>query len=488
MVFGVGGSVPVKGVKTKCALILGMHRSGTSLCSAACSVLGYQLGRIEPYHDQENPKGYNENFEVVALNDRILGYLNSVWCSPGLMGLLDLGDERVLDFTAEAKKLIMNAYEGSDKFVLKDPRISLLLPLWETVFKELSIELLPIVMTRHPGKVAVSQRQRHVRNDIVFPVGSMSKYTALVWFRYYQALAKSHLKALFIDSDTLHAKPEHELKRLADDLAVDCSPKATKVFSNKVLSKNLDRSQVEKDFQVFEQEYTRLKGLGVGSSIQMSRMTRIFNDNAVVAEEFLTPALTELNKLLIGQQYLRSKVAAPLEKRIRKLDMALQSAEELVRSQRLDFGVELERLQAGLLDAQAILERERSSWTKERADLFSTLKEVRGEAEALQAGLSDAQAVLERERSSWTKERADLFSTLKEVRGEAEALQAVLSDAQAVLERERSSWTEERVLLAENVERLNEEIRSEQIRFQRIRSLEVLHRQNILRQAAARKP
>jgi hypothetical protein len=62
-------------------LVLGMHRSGTSLCSHMLSALGVDMadkipgpGANSPH--PSNPRGHWECWEIVEFHDRILGLFN----------------------------------------------------------------------------------------------------------------------------------------------------------------------------------------------------------------------------------------------------------------------------------------------------------------------------------------------------------------------------------------------------------------------------
>src|SRR3954469_636656 len=68
-------------------IVLGMHRSGTSLCSHVLSALGVDMtdkvagpGHAHPAPD--NPKGHWERWEIVDLHDRILGLFNRGYYVP----------------------------------------------------------------------------------------------------------------------------------------------------------------------------------------------------------------------------------------------------------------------------------------------------------------------------------------------------------------------------------------------------------------------
>ena len=66
----------VKSTRKSPIIVLGMHRSGTSLLTRALMECGLYLGEegdlVSP-HEADNPEGYWEHKQVVSINDRILG-------------------------------------------------------------------------------------------------------------------------------------------------------------------------------------------------------------------------------------------------------------------------------------------------------------------------------------------------------------------------------------------------------------------------------
>ena len=60
-------------------LVLGMHRSGTSIVTNILNVLGAELGSrlMPPAHD--NPDGFREHLDVVHVHDELLAALGHAW-------------------------------------------------------------------------------------------------------------------------------------------------------------------------------------------------------------------------------------------------------------------------------------------------------------------------------------------------------------------------------------------------------------------------
>ena len=69
-------------------VILGMHRSGTSLVTKSIELLGYTLGDNLMPSGVDNPKGFWEDLDIVQFNDKLLASNQTSWDS-----LLDSGSK-----------------------------------------------------------------------------------------------------------------------------------------------------------------------------------------------------------------------------------------------------------------------------------------------------------------------------------------------------------------------------------------------------------
>lgn len=65
-------------MKQTCILVLGMHRSGTSALTGVLGLLDVYLADTIK-GDENNKKGYFENWKVQQLNDRIFSSIKSNW-------------------------------------------------------------------------------------------------------------------------------------------------------------------------------------------------------------------------------------------------------------------------------------------------------------------------------------------------------------------------------------------------------------------------
>jgi hypothetical protein len=139
-------------------VVLGMHRSGTSALSGILRLLGFDSGADLVRPNEFNPTGYWENRSVVRLNDRILSHLGKSWSDVFLLPY-HLGDTdlRVV-FEAEAKALLDEILSGKRTWVLKDPRMSMLIDFWLPYLCERNVSFIHVV--RQPLKVADSLQRR----------------------------------------------------------------------------------------------------------------------------------------------------------------------------------------------------------------------------------------------------------------------------------------------------------------------------------------
>jgi len=144
----------------QCFFILGMHRSGTSALGGVLNLMGLEFGSDLMAANEGNPKGYFENNYVYNLNKKILFEQESSWCDYSFDARKISKNKKTL-YVNEAKKIIDNEFKYAEKFVIKDPRICLLFPVWEQACKELNIDIKIIIPFRNPIEVANSLKQRN---------------------------------------------------------------------------------------------------------------------------------------------------------------------------------------------------------------------------------------------------------------------------------------------------------------------------------------
>ena len=204
---------PAKARKAKQAarpayLVLGMHRSGTSAATQFLALAGASLpGRVIE-GDEHNAKGYFEPWRIAVFNDERLRAAGSSWHDPFAHPYVAMPDaDEEASWRGRAAALFAEEYEGAPIPLLKDPRVSVLMPLWRPLLEDLGHELRCVIPVRHPLAVAGSLARRDG-----FPV----EKSVLLWTTYMLAAEAGSrgLKRVFVDYDALLADWRSEAARI----------------------------------------------------------------------------------------------------------------------------------------------------------------------------------------------------------------------------------------------------------------------------------
>lgn len=145
-------------------LVVGMHRSGTSLLGTILQAIDVALPGPLIAGDCHNPGGYFEREDITALQEELLIDLNRWW--PSNEGLKPLPEHWLTSprgqRAANCLKRILVSEQSIQigPWAIKDPRSSLLLPLWRKVCQELGIPLKLLLAIRDPREVVISLIQR----------------------------------------------------------------------------------------------------------------------------------------------------------------------------------------------------------------------------------------------------------------------------------------------------------------------------------------
>jgi len=145
-------------------VVLGMHRSGTSLVGSILQSLGVFLGEDLIIPDLNNQAGYYEHAEIVRLHAELLEIIDRRWTGP--KGTLDYPDNwwrspAVEPIANQLKEIVRSEIAKAEGiWGFKDPRVSRLIPLWKCIFEELEVEPIYVLSVRDPLAVAGSVLRR----------------------------------------------------------------------------------------------------------------------------------------------------------------------------------------------------------------------------------------------------------------------------------------------------------------------------------------
>jgi hypothetical protein len=196
-----------------------MHRSGTSALTRVLGLAGAALPSQSLFDTHaSNPLGHWEPRRIVETHDRFLADSGVGWDD-----IFDYPPAIFQSPVADAcrNRLIAIAsreYGSADMFVLKDPRLSRLMPLWRPVLDRLGAAPRVVIAVRNPLEVAASLRRRDGWNE----------YRALtVWMRYMLAAERDtrDLPRCFVRQDRLLSDWRSLIRSISDrldlSLAVD---------------------------------------------------------------------------------------------------------------------------------------------------------------------------------------------------------------------------------------------------------------------------
>ncbi len=162
-----------------------MHRSGTSAVAGYLEQLGFAVpSETLPPHPQDNPGGYFEPRELVQLNNGLLREMGASWQSfdpidPGCFSAAN-----VAGFRSDARAYLQKVGVGKQSLVLKDPRLTRLMPFWAPLLKECDPDFRLVHVLRDACSVAVSLGRRALDPKLAPAAIEDPLHGTLLWLRY----------------------------------------------------------------------------------------------------------------------------------------------------------------------------------------------------------------------------------------------------------------------------------------------------------------
>ena len=192
--------------------MLGMMRTGTSVVARILDLMGIYLGSEEDLlaANPENPSGFWEHREIIALNEALLLRLGGTWYEPPeLMPGWEV-DARIEDLREQGQELIRAKFAGRQQWGWKDPRTCLTLPFWQSLVPPVA----HVICVRNPAETAHSlDAMWWVRRRLDDPL----EQGVELWFEYTRrALEHTHRRRrLLVFYEDLIADWRRESSRLA---------------------------------------------------------------------------------------------------------------------------------------------------------------------------------------------------------------------------------------------------------------------------------
>jgi uncharacterized coiled-coil protein SlyX len=193
--------------------IAGMHRSGTSMVTRLLNLCGLDLGPTEQLMQPapDNPEGFWESMPFVRINEELLQSLNGAWDWPPE----ELRDWAAADELAAYRERAANfpsEFGFTEPWGWKDPRNSLTLGFWQTVWPELRV----VVCVRNPLEVASSLGVRDATPFLK---------SLRLWGRHHEDIFDlvPAERRIVCQYDAFFVDPNAELRRLLGFLKIEAS-------------------------------------------------------------------------------------------------------------------------------------------------------------------------------------------------------------------------------------------------------------------------
>lgn len=202
-------------------LVVGMHRSGTSLLAGVLNTLGITFPGKAIEADIHNPDGYFEWAEVVHIQERLLIDLERWWPSP--QGTFALPNDWLAHPATVRARLRLHTLlqcevlQQNSLWAIKDPRCSRLLPLWFELARDLGIPLKILLAVRNPAEVITSLVNRDG------PITGMDSNRAQqLWWRHnlevVEATHKASHSLSIVDFNSWFQDPTNQISSLVASL------------------------------------------------------------------------------------------------------------------------------------------------------------------------------------------------------------------------------------------------------------------------------
>jgi len=363
-------------------VVLGMHRSGTSALTKGLVLFGVDLGKNLMAPQEDNPKGYFEDAELVQINDRILAKGCSHWSSiqfldPKFLSGPELSEERM----SAGNWLNMKVANGNP-VGLKDPRLCRTLPFWQPLFAEARLRVGYVLAYRAPMEIAASLQKRN---------GFGLSYGVDLWAAY-AADALFHIQGkswIAVGFPQLLEEPRRELARIADFLETPWNPdrEAVKEYEKEYLDPALWHHRTAESIPQQENCYREISNALSILCVKKNNKAEKQAQDAVQAvfERVgkISNALSENNRILFHQFAEQAKELEKIRKLLDERTAWAQALDKEVKKTRKLFQeeqklVEERTIWGKALDKELALSKETSSmalFQAEEADKRAKLAE-----------------------------------------------------------------------------------------------------------------
>jgi len=194
-------------MKQTAIFVVGMHRTGTSAITGILNILGLPLGNnpLPPHPD--NPKGYFEEKDILAINEEFFSTVGrSNWWYE-FFPIINPHNEKNNEWIKRIQELLIKKFSHEKIFVIKDPRLCYIFPLYEKACINLKIAVKVIMTLRSYKEIADSLFVRNQIDEKTAYRGILGHYSRA---NYY---TKNHPRITVDYSETIE-NTDHLIERI----------------------------------------------------------------------------------------------------------------------------------------------------------------------------------------------------------------------------------------------------------------------------------
>jgi hypothetical protein len=211
-------NIPVAGNHHNGFIVLGMHRSGTSMLAGLLHTsAGYTVGGPLIGSAFDNEKGFFERIDIVLQNDQFMNDQQIWWASDVYhydweKALRDK-ESGAISFENGKKGLKFLNDPNNAPWMQKDPRMCITLKTW---LKLMNTEPAILFTYRHPLEVALSLKKREQNFTL--------EHGLRLWIVYNMRAVQNSKGLCMVKSsnDAIMANPLHEIQRIQNELTNTC--------------------------------------------------------------------------------------------------------------------------------------------------------------------------------------------------------------------------------------------------------------------------
>ena len=398
-------------------VVLGMHRSGTSLLSNVLHILGVDMADTTDHVSPKNAGGFWERPALVAIHDEILEAIGRPIARPSHVLPLPPAWWRSKEVQALKPKLIdyvrQELAKSGNPWGFKDPRTCRLLPLWWEVFRELNLEPVYVTAIRTPAEASVSMSQKTSARKL-----SVAN-SELMWLSYNYDIARyvtTKSSTVIVDYEEWFEDPIGLAERLAEQLGIgrDLPPEDLA---------DCMASIVRSDYR---HQFEGSKGVTSGAAIAGLLYKAMTADSPLSSADLRNVR----GQLRLVDLFFKS--LAPLAE---DLDL-LTSAHAALEREKAEISAERDAERRALEELSQAREQQAAELTRleqERAAVAEQVREAKQALEAAKELASKAKSIA----AEQSEERASLRLKAAALEAEAVQLQADVAAAQAEAEAAR---------------------------------------------------